>query len=177
MKQSTVDFCFANLAAFKSRPSPDQDLSVTCGGPAPPPSVLSSLLQPGPRTEKNDHQRRKKLFMNSLSRRPLGSMKTHTMTSSAPSPSTLTPTSLVTRLHSPSASCLRLVEQWHQPAQTLAAPRGHSAHQRLLGFTRCCQPRAWHCGAAWQLDPQEGRAKPRHGHGAWWLGSSIPPGM
>lgn len=36
MKQSTVDFCFANLVAFKRRPRPDRELSVTCGGPAGP---------------------------------------------------------------------------------------------------------------------------------------------
>lgn len=80
MKQSTVDFCFANLAAFKRRPSPDQELSVTCGGPALPPLAFAPsrarVLGPG----KKDHQRRKKLFMNSFYPRPLRSMKISTLT-------------------------------------------------------------------------------------------------
>lgn len=110
--------------------------------------------------------------MNSLYSRPLGSVKTSTLTFLCPLAQHPDTHFLGDMPPLAPASPLRLAQFGLGRAPTPAAPGSHPA-RRQLELTRCRQPCAWHLLVAWQPDPQAGRAKRRVG--VWRWGASIPP--
>ena len=168
MKQSTVDFCFANLAAFKRRPCPDRESSVACGGPAPPPPVFAPSCARRPWDREERPLKKKETFYEFPLWPPTWvSENLHSDLLLPPGPSTLTSTSLVTHPYQP-ASCLPLqTGVWTPAAGTNASrPSPPLAHRLLLELARCCQPPVWH------LNPQAGTAQQKEAPGAWVVGAS-----
>lgn len=142
-----MDFCFANLAAFKLPPSPDWEFGVTCGGPSPalPPTVSApSLPQPGLRRgEGKETIEEEQRFMNSLHSRPLRSVKSSPLPLFCPIPQHPDTHFLVGHTPAPPAQA-----RWSNGKASRLQPTWSASPS-----SKHCQSPTWECLLAWQLGP------------------------